>query len=114
MRYIRAPLGVLRAAALRWRDGDRATRVHLPGRSEIAALGRVFDEMADATERGERRIREAADLLNALIESSTDGIFVVDRDGRYLLVNSTFAGLVGHARAALIGQRDVAVINPLD
>jgi len=54
IRYIRAPLGVLRAAALRWRDGDRATRVRLPGRSEIAALGRVFDEMADATERGER------------------------------------------------------------
>lgn len=110
VRYIRAPLGVLRAAALRWRDGDRATRVRLPGRSEIAALGRVFDEMADATERGERRIREAADLLNALIESSTDGIFVADRAGQYLLVNSTFAGLMGRPRAALIGQRDVAVI----
>lgn len=112
VRYIRAPLGILRAAALRWRDGDRTTRVRLPGRSEIAALGRVFDEMADATERGERRIREAADLLNALIESSTDGIFVADRDGRYLLVNSTFAGLVGQPRGALIGQRDVGVIDP--
>jgi hypothetical protein len=90
IRFIRHPLGILTEAALRWRDGDQTARVRLPGRSEIAALGRVFDEMADATELGERQLREAAELLNALIESSADAIFVKDREGRYILVNSTF------------------------
>ena len=73
------------------RDGDQTARVRLPGVSEMAALGRVFDEMADATEQSERQIREAADLLNALIESSADAIFVKDRDGRYIVSNTTFA-----------------------
>jgi len=107
--FIRAPLNVLRDAALRWRDGDHSARVRLPGQSEIAALGRVFDEMAEATELSERRIREGAELLNALIESSADGIFVTDRDGRFLLVNSTFASLVGRPRAELIGLRATEV-----
>ena len=109
--YIRRPLGILTEAALRWRDGDQTARVRLPGRSEIAALGRVFDQMADATEQGERQLREAADLLNALIESSADAIFVKDRDGRYVLANSTFADLTGHSREALVGLRDVDVMG---
>lgn len=112
MRYIRQPLGVLTQAALRWRDGDQTARVRLPGRSEIAALGRVFDEMADATEQGERQIREAADLLNALIESSADAIFVKDRDGSYVLANTTFARVVGFDRDALIGKHDAEVMAP--
>jgi len=110
--FIRTPLGVLRRAAMRWRDGDRTARVRLRGQSEIAALGRVFDEMAEATEGSERRIREGAELLNALIESSADGIFVIDREGRFLLVNSTFARLIGKPRADLAGQRAEDVLAP--
>lgn len=111
IRYIRKPLGVLTQAALRWRDGDQTARVRLPGISEMAALGRVFDEMADATEQSERQIREAADLLNALIESSADAIFVKDRDGRYIVSNTTFARLVGCEREDLVGKRDVEMMG---
>lgn len=110
--FIRAPLAVLREAALRWRDGDHTARVRLPGRSEIAALGRVFDEMADATERSERRTREGAELLDALIESSADAIFVCDREGRFMLVNTTFAKLFESTRAELLGLRDADVLAP--
>ena len=66
----------------------------------------------DATEQGERQIREAADLLNALIESSADAIFVKDREGRYMLANSTFARVLGQDRAALVGNRDTELMSP--
>ena len=66
--FIRRPLGNLAEVALRWRDGDQSARVTLPGRSEIAELGRVFNAMADAKDESDRQTREGAELLSALIE----------------------------------------------
>ncbi len=104
VRFIRRPLGELAAVALRWRDGDQTARVALPGRSEIAALGRVFNAMADAKDQSDRQTREGVELLTALIESSRDGIFVFGRDGRLLIANSTFLDLAGLARDTAVGR----------
>ena len=103
--FIRRPLGNLAEVALRWRDGDQSARVTLPGRSEIARLGRVFNAMADAKDASDRQTREGAELLSALIESSSDCIFVTDRDGRLMLANSTFLAMFGLARDAAVGHR---------
>jgi PAS domain S-box-containing protein len=102
--FIRRPLAELGEVALRWRDGDQTARVTLPGRSEIAKLGRVFNAMADAKDNSDRQIREGWELLSALIESSRDCIFVTDRDGRLVLANSTFLELLGLSREAVIGH----------
>ena len=119
VRFIRRPLGMLAEVALRWRDGDQSARVSLPGRSEIAALGRVFNAMADAKDHSDQQTRESADLLAALIESSRDCIFVTGPDGHLLLANSTFFEIVGLTRAAAIGsklviQHDHATQQALD
>jgi PAS domain S-box-containing protein len=103
--FIRRPLAQLGAVALRWRDGDQSARVTLPGRSEIAELGRVFNDMADAKDNSDRQIREGWELLSALIESSRDCIFVTDRDGRLALANSTFLTLLGLTRDAAVGEK---------
>ena len=103
--FIRRPLDNLAEVALRWRDGDQTARVTLPGRSEIARLGRVFNTMADAKDASDRQTREGAELLSALIESSSDCIFVTDRDGRIMLANSTFQAMFGVARDATVGHR---------
>ncbi len=99
--FIRRPLASLGEVALRWRDGDQSARVTLPGRSEIAQLGRVFNAMADAKDASDRQIREGWELLSALIESSRDCIFVTDRDGRLVLANSTFLDAARPRRARL-------------
>jgi PAS domain S-box-containing protein len=103
VRFIRRPLGMLAEVALRWRDGDQSARASLPGRSENATLGRVFNAMADAKDQSDLQTRESADLLAALIESSRDCIFVTDPDGYLLLANSTFLEIVGLTREAAIG-----------
>jgi two-component system, sensor histidine kinase len=110
--FIRRPLGELAAVALRWRDGDQTARVALPGRSEIAALGRVFNAMADAKDRSDQQMREGTELLTALVESSRDAIFVFDRDGCLLVANATFLELAGLAREAAIGRQLVMVHDP--
>ena len=103
--FIRRPLGNLAEVALRWRDGDQSARVTLPGRSEIAGLGRVFNAMADAKDESDRQTREGAELLSALIDSSSDCIFVTDRDGRLMLANSTFLDVFDLARDAAVGHK---------
>ena len=105
VQFIRRPLARLGEVALRWRDGDQSARVTVPGRSEIARLGRVFNAMADAKDHSDRQIREGWELLSALIESSRDCIFVTDRDGRLVLANSTFLELLGLTREAAVGHK---------
>jgi PAS domain S-box-containing protein len=43
-------------------------------------------------------------LLEAVIEGTSDAIFVKDRDGRYLMVNSAAAARVGHQVPEVIGK----------
>ena len=104
IRFIRRPLAQLGEVALRWRDGDQSARVTLPGRSEIARLGRVFNAMADAKDNSDRQIREGWELFSALIEFSRDCIFVTDRDNRLVLANTTFLELLGLTRDAAVGH----------
>ncbi len=105
VQFIRRPLARLGEVALRWRDGDQSARVTVPGRSEIARLGRVFNAMADAKDHSDRQIREGWELLSALIELSRDCIFVTERDGRLVLANSTFLKLLGLTREAAVGHK---------
>jgi len=105
IQFIRRPMSELAAVALRWRDGDQTARVTLPGRSEVAALGRVFNAMADAKDESDRKLRKGAELLTALIESSRDSIFVLERDGRLLVANSTFLELISGTREEAVGRR---------
>ncbi len=112
VRFIRCPLAELTAVALRWRNGDKTARVALPGRSEVAELGRAFDAMADAKDQSDRQTREGIELLTALIESSQDCIFVFDNDGRLLIANGTFVEVTGVKRNLAIGGRLLIAHDP--
>jgi diguanylate cyclase (GGDEF)-like protein/PAS domain S-box-containing protein len=75
--------------------------------------GRVVvlrDETArDALSREATRVRG---LLTAIIEGSSDAIFVKDRNGRYLLCNAHGAEMLGYAVEDLIGRGDDALFPP--
>ena len=105
--FIRRPLGNLAEVALRWRDGDQSARVTLPGRSEIAELGRVFNAMADAKDESDRQTRDGAELLSALSDLSSDCIFVTDRGGRLLLANARFLDVFDLTPDAAVGHKRI-------
>lgn len=50
------------------------------------------------------RQQRSQHLLEAVIEGTTDAIFVKDREGRYLMVNSAAAARVGHKMHEVIGR----------
>lgn len=59
-------------------------------------------------------LRESQSLLNAVIEGTTDAVFVKDVNGRYLLANTAAANMVGKAASVFIGQDDSFIFAPDD
>jgi len=62
----------------------------------------------DVTERrqAEDELVRSHHLLEAIIEGTTDTIFVKDVDGRYLMINAAGASLLGREQREVIGKTD--------
>jgi PAS domain S-box-containing protein len=68
----------------------------LTGHDEIAELDRVFHEMAESLDEVTRREK-------AVIDGTTDAIFVKDRQHRFLMINPAGAALLGTTVDEAIG-----------
>ncbi|MGH8167252.1 MAG: PAS domain-containing protein, partial [Woeseiaceae bacterium] len=60
----------------------------------------------DLTERklAEEKIRRSEQQYRELIEQAADGIFISDRDGRFVLANTRCCDLLGYSRDELLGM----------
>ena len=70
----------------------------------------------DVTERkrAEEALRESQDLLQAVMEGTTDAIYVKDLRGRYLMANSACARVLGRTVEEVIGKDDAELFSPED
>lgn len=50
-------------------------------------------------------------LLRAVVEGTTDAVFVKDRDGRYLLVNDAGSKFIGRPASEIIGRNDLELFD---
>ncbi|MBF0634500.1 MAG: PAS domain S-box protein [Nitrospinae bacterium] len=89
------------------RDGQYATRlakskvIHMNGKPvSVLAILRDVTEM----ERAEAALRESERKYRQLTEQASEGIFVVDRGGRYLEVNPAGLEMVGYSLEELRGM----------
>ncbi len=82
-----AAVGELTDAARRMTEGDLEVRTRLAGHDELAGLGQALDRLAGslATTLGE--LRAERDLQRRILEAMHEGVVVVDRDGRIVLMN---------------------------
>lgn len=81
VRFIRRPLGHLIAVVESWRKGDNQARVGaIEAGTEIAQLGRAFDDMAEAVVRRKKRLRDA-------LESTTDSVWAIDKTWHVTFIN---------------------------
>lgn len=62
--------------------------------------------------RGLSSLQESYHLLDAIIEGTTDAIFVKDIQGRYLMVNTTTAQILQKNRLEIIGKDDTELLSP--
>jgi PAS domain S-box-containing protein len=76
----------------------------------------VFGVCTDITEakQAELRLHKEHELLNAIVEGTTDNIFVKDLQGRYLSINTAGAAMLGHGIGEIIGKDDHDIFPPTD
>jgi two-component system phosphate regulon sensor histidine kinase PhoR len=74
-------------AARRMAGGDLSVRMRATGTDEVADLGRALDAMASGLATTLGTMRAERDLLGVILESMQEGVLVLDREGRVLLVN---------------------------
>lgn len=60
----------------------------------------------------QKQLRESRELLNSIIESNCDCVYIKDLKGRYIMANSAAALLTGKCADELIGFDDSALFPP--
>ena len=75
---------------------------------------RWFGTLQDITERrqAEQAVLESHALLRAIVEGTTDAIYVKDLQGTFLMVNRAFAGLRDRTIDEIVGTRDAVDGQP--
>jgi PAS domain S-box-containing protein len=71
----------------------------------------VLRDVAERRE-AEEAVRRSTELLRAVVDNTSDAIFVKDRQGKYLLFNEAAARFVGRPVVDVIGRSDADLFEP--
>ena len=106
-RSLTKPLARLTAATRRIAGGNLDDAVDVNGRDEIGELGDSFERMRARLAEMTTQLRNERDVLDAVLESTGDGILMVDAAGNSVVGNRAWIELAGgeHLHAALDLQR---------
>jgi len=99
-----------------FRDREGQVRGVIGITRDISERKKAEDEMRDALESRVRErtaeLQSANAILQAVIEGTTDLVFVKDREGRYLLINSAGARNAGRSPEEILGRHDRDLFPP--
>ncbi|MDP9152147.1 MAG: ATP-binding protein [Myxococcota bacterium] len=89
-----AAVAELTEAARRMTDGDLSVRTRLVGHDELAELGHALDRMAGSLAMTLGQLRAERDLQRRILEAMQEGVVVVNREGRIVLVNPALRAML--------------------
>jgi len=87
-------VGELTDAARRMTDGDLSVRTRLVGHDELAELGHALDRLAGGLATTLGQLRAERDLQGRILEAMQEGVVVVDRNDRIVLVNPALRSML--------------------
>jgi two-component system sensor histidine kinase/response regulator len=95
----------------------RATQDELEGRvkertAELEQANASLVEQMTERKRIEQVQYESNSILRAIIEGTTDSVYVKDLSGRYLMINPAGARRFGRAAEEVIGKHDTQMYSP--
>lgn len=79
--------------------------------SFVAATGRMF-VVQNQLLISSRELKKNLALLRGITEGTTDAVFVKDLKGRYLMINSAGAALIGRSVEEVLGKDDSELLSP--
>jgi two-component system phosphate regulon sensor histidine kinase PhoR len=80
--------------ARRMTQGDLSVRTRVVGHDDLAELGHEMDRLAGSLARTLGELRAERDLQGRILEAMQEGVAVVDRDGRIVLVNPALRAML--------------------
>jgi two-component system cell cycle sensor histidine kinase/response regulator CckA len=98
-----------------WLTTKEVIRDEAGGAIAHAAISREITERVAADRalaRSDEALRRTAQLLNAIVDTTTDHISVRDVDGRFLLVNRAVAGWYGGPAESMLGRTCAELFGP--
>lgn len=84
----------LTSAARRMTEGDLDVRTGLEGDNELAELGRALDQLADSLKGTVRELRSERDLQGRILEGMQEGVLVLDKNGRLVMMNPALRAML--------------------
>jgi two-component system phosphate regulon sensor histidine kinase PhoR len=75
-------------------EGDLSVRTRLVGHDELGELGHALDRLAGSLATTLGQLRAERDLQGRILEAMQEGVVVVDRDGRIVLVNPALRSML--------------------
>lgn len=81
-----------------------------PEHRRLVGIATNIAGIAIARQREERQLREQHDLLTAVVEGTSDPVFVKDLEGRYQLANAATARALGRPVGDIIGHTDAELL----
>jgi len=90
------------------------TQLKIAALAVLLSLGTSYARLLlthDALQRSAEALRNQHEMLNAIIEGTTAATYVKDLQGRYLLMNSAGAALMGKDPNEIIGKDDLALFS---
>ncbi len=77
-------------------------------------LAKLNDTLEQRVAQRTRELEESRQQLQAIVDGTSDAVFVKDLDGRYLLVNRSVEQFVGKRQDEVIGRDDRFIVPPAD
>jgi len=84
----------LTEAARRMTEGDLSVRTRSVGHDELGELGHALDRLAGSLATTLGQLRAERDLQGRILEAMQEGVVVVDREGRIVLVNPALRSML--------------------
>jgi two-component system phosphate regulon sensor histidine kinase PhoR len=84
----------LTTAAQRMTHGDLEVRTGLHGGDELAELGHALDQLAGSLRGTLRELRSERDLQGRILEGMQEGVLVLDKNGRVVMMNPSLRAML--------------------
>ncbi len=104
IRSLVAPLHALTKTAAALTRGDYSARVTRVSNDEFGSLAETFNQMAAAMQLRIKEIENKGNRLQAIIETSVEGIITINNHGIVETINSTAVEMFGYQEEEVIGQ----------
>lgn len=106
-RTVGRPIATTTATAKRVSAGDYSTPIRIMGTDECAQMLRAMKSMQENLARSHESLKQSEEQTRLLLESTGEGIYGIDKDGRCILCNPAAARLLGYRSPAELEGRNM-------